>query len=87
MHGGTSVVIAEGLASLASWLNAPTAETPIAGLEINANHLKRAKVGDVLTAATSPLHRGRRTQVWEIKINNQLGELVCAARCTVMVGS
>ena len=85
LHGGASVVLAETLGSQCSFL---TIEDPqkyqAVGIEINANHLKSVTSGYVYGRCT-PLHAGRRTQVWEIKITNDAGNLVCISRITVMI--
>ena len=85
LHGGASVVLAETLGSQCSFL---TIEDPkkyqAVGIEINANHLKSVTSGYVYGRCT-PLHAGRRTQVWEIKITNEAGDLVCISRITVMI--
>lgn len=83
LHGGASVALAETLASIGGWLNASEAHPNVVGLEINANHLRATKEGFV-TGTAIPLHRGRRTQVWEIKLHNDAGKLTCISRCTVM---
>ena len=54
------------------------------GQEINAYHLKASRKG-VLTAITRPIHLGKRTSVWEIKISNAAGELCCVSRMTAAV--
>ena len=54
------------------------------GLEINANHLRGVTEGWV-TGIARPLHRGRTTNVWEIKISDEAGRLVCVSRCTVAI--
>jgi uncharacterized protein (TIGR00369 family) len=52
------------------------------GLEINANHL-RPKQGGALRAVAEPLHKGRTTHVWQVRIYDEAQQLVCAARCTL----
>jgi 1,4-dihydroxy-2-naphthoyl-CoA hydrolase len=53
-------------------------------LEINANHIKSIKSGFVIGTAR-PLHIGKKTQVWEIKITNEQKELICISRITMAV--
>lgn len=84
LHGGASVALAESLASIGGWLNVDESKYAVVGIEINANHLKSARDGRVIGTAT-PLHRGSRTQVWEIRIHSEKGELVCISRCTLAV--
>jgi 1,4-dihydroxy-2-naphthoyl-CoA hydrolase len=84
LHGGASVALAETVASTAAWMNVDQAAEIVVGIEINANHL-RAKREGVVTATATPLHVGRRTQVWDVRIADEEGRLVCASRCTLAV--
>lgn len=84
LHGGASVALAESLGSLACWLCLPDDGTLAVGLEVNANHL-RAKREGVVTGTARPLHRGRSIQVWEIRIEDEDGALVCISRLTMAV--
>lgn len=83
LHGGASVVLAETLASLAANL---CVEDPVnhqaVGLEINANHV-RAKTDGLVTGTARPIHVGRSTQVWEIRIEDEQARLVCLSRLTL----
>jgi len=82
LHGGASVTLAEVLASIGGWLNVNRETHSAMGLEINANHLRPKRDG-VVTGEAVPLHRGRNTQVWEIKIYDEERKLICISRCTV----
>lgn len=84
LHGGASVALAETVASTAAWMNVDQAAEIVVGIEINANHL-RAKREGVVTATATPLHVGRRTQVWDVRIADEEGRVVCASRCTLAV--
>lgn len=84
LHGGASVALAETVASTGAWMNVDQAAEIVVGIEINANHL-RAKREGVVTATATPLHVGRRTQVWDVRIADEEGRLVCASRCTLAV--
>lgn len=84
LHGGASAALAETVASVASAQNIDRTRQFTVGLEINANHLRGVAEGCVVAEAL-PLHRGRTTQVWEIKIHDDAGRLVCAGRCTMAV--
>lgn len=83
LHGGASVALAETVASSGAYLNCPPGMTAF-GLEINANHLRPKQSGTLIAVAT-PLHMGRSTHVWEVKIEDEAGKLVCVARCTVAI--
>ncbi|HLQ30719.1 MAG TPA: PaaI family thioesterase [Ktedonobacteraceae bacterium] len=84
LHGGISVVLAESVASLGTVLNIDASRQMAFGLEINANHLRPKRDGQ-LTAVATPVHRGRTTHVWDIKISDENDKLVCISRCTVAV--
>ncbi len=84
LHGGASCVLAETLGSVAGSLCVEYGKQIVVGLEINANHIRPAKEGWVIGTAT-PLHLGSTTQVWEIKITNELDKLVCISRLTLAV--
>lgn len=81
LHGGASVVLAESLGSVASVMCVDIEKQTVVGLEINANHLKAVREG-IVTGITRPIHIGRSTQVWEIKIYNDLNQLTCISRIT-----
>jgi 1,4-dihydroxy-2-naphthoyl-CoA hydrolase len=83
LHGGASVLLAETLGSTAANLCLVPGEICV-GIEINANHLAAVRDGHV-TGIARPLHVGRRTQVWEIRIEDDLGRLVCVSRLTLAV--
>ena len=84
LHGGASVVLAESLGSIgASFCVDPTKQYCV-GLEINANHIKAAREGYVLGVA-KPIHIGKKTHIWEIRITNEQDELVCISRITMAV--
>lgn len=84
LHGGASVALAETLGSQAAALTLDLDLQFPVGLEINANHIKSVKDGFVEGTA-KPIHVGRKTQVWEIKIANQAGDLVCISRITLAI--
>ena len=84
LHGGVSVLLAESVASWGSSLNIDTDRQMAFGLEINANHLRPKRKG-ALTAIGIPLHRGRTTHIWDIRITDENDKLVCISRCTVAI--
>jgi len=83
LHGGASVALAETLGSTAAMLCCEDGRATV-GLEINANHLRAVREGTV-TGTARPIHVGRSTQVWEIRIENEAGELTSIARLTMAV--
>ncbi|KHE71509.1 PaaI family thioesterase [Halobacillus sp. BBL2006] len=84
LHGGASVALAESAASIGAFLNIDRERYQIFGIEINANHIKSIRAGFVTGTAT-PVHIGRNTMVWEIKIMNSSNELISTSRCTIGV--
>ncbi|MET3928411.1 hotdog fold thioesterase [Lysobacter soli] len=83
LHGGASVLLAETLGSSAGMLCVGEDEACV-GIEINANHLRGVREGTV-TGTARPLHVGGRTQVWEIRIEDERHRLVCVSRITLAV--
>ena len=84
LHGGASCVLAETLGSVCSVLVVDHTKFYCVGIEINANHVRPAKSGYV-TGVCTPLHIGRQTHVWDIKIYNEEEKLTCVSRLTVAV--
>ena len=84
LHGGASVALAETLASWGSTFTVDPKSYYCVGMEINANHVRPIAEGWVYGEA-SPLSRGRTTQVWDIRITDEQGRLVCVSRCTMAV--
>ena len=83
LHGGASVALAETLGSIAAACCLPDNQYCV-GLDINANHIKGVRDGFVVGTAR-PLHIGKRTHVWEIKITTERNELVCVSRITMAI--
>jgi uncharacterized protein (TIGR00369 family) len=83
LHGGASAALAETLGSAAANLCCALG-TRAVGLELNANHLRAVRAG-MVTGTARPLHLGRATQVWEIRIEDATGRLSCIARLTCAV--
>lgn len=84
LHGGASVALAETVASTGAFMNCDPEKETAVGIEINANHL-RGKRDGMLTAIATPVHKGRSTHVWEVRIADEQGKLVCISRCTLAI--
>lgn len=84
LHGGASVVLAETLGSIGANLAVDPALKMCVGLEVNANHVRAMQTGHVLATAR-PLHLGGSTQIWEIRVEDEQGRLVCISRLTMAV--
>jgi len=84
LHGGANVVLAETLGSVAASLTVNKERQAVVGLEINANHLKSVREG-LVKGTAKPIHLGKTTQVWEIKIVNEANRLCCISRLTMAI--
>lgn len=84
LHGGASATLAETLGSVASAFVIDQQRFYCVGLEINANHIRSAKEGYVFGTAT-PLHLGKTTHVWDIRIYDEREKLICVSRLTVAI--
>ncbi|ANT64527.1 MULTISPECIES: hotdog fold thioesterase [Prosthecochloris] len=84
LHGGASLALAETVGSIAASYCIDRESSFIVGQEINANHIRSVREGFVYARAT-PLHLGRTSHVWDIRITNEEGKLVCVSRFTVAV--
>lgn len=84
IHGGANVLLAETVGSAAASQVADRNRFRCVGLEINANHLRAVRSGWV-RAVARPLHLGRTTQVWDIRIFDDQARLSCVCRFTVAV--
>jgi 1,4-dihydroxy-2-naphthoyl-CoA hydrolase len=86
LHGGASVALAETLGSVASMLCIEDLNKYTSvGLEINANHLRSVKEGDIVTGTCKPIRIGRNIHVWQIEIKDQIGQMTCISRITVSI--
>ncbi len=83
LHGGVSVVLAETQGSCGAAFSNPDGNRAV-GLDINANHIKGTTSGWV-TGVARPVHMGRTTQVWQIDMHNDAGELTCVSRITMAI--
>jgi 1,4-dihydroxy-2-naphthoyl-CoA hydrolase len=84
LHGGASVALAETLGSLGAMMCADAKTHLAVGIDINANHLRGVTDG-IVTGTARPIHLGRTTQVWEIRIEDERLRLICIARLTVAI--
>ncbi len=85
LHGGASCVLSETLGSVAAWMTINPETHRAVGLEINANHIRAVTEGNVIGTCT-PMHTGRRTQVWQTDITEEgTGKRVAISRLTVAI--
>ncbi len=83
LHGGATAALVETVASLGSAIQCPQGFLPV-GIEVNCNHLRGKKDGYV-EAVGVPVHRGRRTHVWDVKVYDEDKKMVAIGRCTVAI--
>lgn len=83
LHGGASVVLAETLGSMAAVMSSDPDGGPWFGLEVNANHLRAVREGHV-TATARPVHIGRSTSIWDIRLHDDAGRMTCISRLTMI---
>jgi 1,4-dihydroxy-2-naphthoyl-CoA hydrolase len=84
LHGGASAALAETVGSVASWLCIEVDKQICVGMEINCNHIKGKRSG-VVTATAEPFHLGATSHVWDIRIRDEDGKLICVSRLTVAI--
>ncbi len=84
LHGGASVALAETLGSVGAHISLRGTGSHCVGLEINANHLRSVRSG-IITGTSRPIHMGKSTQVWEVRIEDEQQRPVCVSRITMAV--
>lgn len=84
VNGGAYCALAETIGSMAANMCLEDPEEAAVGLDINANHIRSASKGFVYAKAT-PIHIGRKTHVWEIRITDEDEKLCCISRLTMSV--
>ncbi|MEZ4842461.1 MAG: hotdog fold thioesterase, partial [Flavobacteriaceae bacterium] len=84
LHGGATVALAESLGSAASHLFIDNKTQEVRGIEITANHLRSVRTG-VVTATAKAIHKGRSTQLWEIRVTDEKDQLISICKLTTIV--
>lgn len=84
LHGGASLALAETIASGGSYLLVDPEKYNVLGLQVSGNHISSVSNG-MLFARADIIHRGRTTHVWDVKIMDQTGKLICISRVTMMI--
>lgn len=83
VHGGVWVAFADSVAAWGTRVRLPAGHD-FTTAEMKCNFFAAARAGDVLTAVATPLHVGRRTQAWEVRVHNG-DRLAAFFACTQMV--
>lgn len=84
LHGGASAVLAESAASMGAYLNCDPSTHYAVGIDLNVSHL-RARRSGMVTATATPIRKGRTIHVWAADVNDQDGNAVAVARCTLAI--
>lgn len=84
VHGGANVVLAESLGSIAGAHVVDMSQAKCLGQEVSATHLRPVSSG-LVTGIAKPIHLGRRSQVWEIRLENDQGKLTCISKLTLAI--
>src|SRR5690625_1899295 len=82
LHGVASVALSETLCSVGAWLNVNEPDKIAVGVEINANHLRPARLGETVFATAEPIQVGRTIHVWQCHIMNEKEKPICMSHCT-----
>ena len=83
LHGGATFALAESVGSAAAYLFNKSKSTMVRGIEMSGNHLKGIREGFVYAKAQA-IHNGRTTQIWEIKVTNEAGDLISSCKLTTL---
>ena len=84
VHGGANVVLAESLGSIAGAHVIDFATSKCLGQEVSASHLRPVSSG-LVTGTARPIHLGRRSHIWEIRLTNDEGKLTCISKLTLAI--
>ena len=84
LHGGATAALAESVGSAASYFSIDKDKQIVRGMVISCNHLKGVTEGYVYGKAT-PLHKGRTTQLWEIKVTDDNDNLISHCKLSTMI--
>jgi 1,4-dihydroxy-2-naphthoyl-CoA hydrolase len=85
VHGGALMAFADSVGAMATVVNLPADAKGTTTLESKTNFISGAKEGTTLVAIATPIHRGRRTQVWQTRLETEEGKLVALVTQTQMV--
>ena len=85
IHGGAVMALADSVGAAATVINLPADAQGTTTIESKTNFIGAAKVGSTIRAVATPIHRGRRTQVWQTRLETEEGRLVAVVTQTQMV--
>ena len=85
IHGGAIMALADSVGAAATVINLPEDAKGTTTLESKTNFIGGAKEGTTVIATATPIHRGRRTQVWQTRLETEDGKLIAVVTQTQMV--
>ena len=85
IHGGAVMAFADSVGAAATVINLPEDASGTTTIESKTNFIGGAKEGTIVVATATPIHRGRRTQVWQTRLETEEGKLVAIVTQTQMV--
>lgn len=85
LHGGAVMALADGVGAAATVINLPEGAKGTTTIESKTNFIGSAEEGSTVTATATPIHRGRRTQVWQTQIEAGNGRVVALVTQTQMI--
>jgi 1,4-dihydroxy-2-naphthoyl-CoA hydrolase len=85
IHGGAVMAFADSVGAAATLINLPEGAKGTTTIESKTNFIGSAKEGTTVIATATPVHRGRRTQVWQTRLETEEGKLVAIVTQTQMV--
>lgn len=85
MNGGVSLLLIETVGSFSSYLQINPKVQNALGIQVNANHISVAREGDIITAKSHCVHKGRTTHIWDVTIVNQEAKLISSGRITMLI--
>ncbi|ATA69146.1 PaaI family thioesterase [Capnocytophaga cynodegmi] len=84
LHGGATLALAESAGSIAAWILYRKEGESIRGIELSGNHVRSAKIGEMVFAKATCINAGRTLQLWEIEITNQEHKLISFCKFTTI---
>lgn len=84
LHGGVYMSFADWLGAIGTVVNLPKGSTTTT-MESKTNFFRPARTGDVITGVSTPVHKGRRTMVWQTRLTDNDGKLLAMVTQTQMV--
>ena len=85
IHGGAIMAFADSVGAAATVVNLPEDAKGTTTIESKTNFIGGAREGTTLIATATPVHRGRRTQVWQTRLETDDGKLIAVVTQTQMV--